>query len=173
MARLGLIMLLFGLAVGSVGCGGGHGATAGAATRRYERVGVASHFVPVPRNEWTNPHVRPPVGGSDSAFTLLFTARERLGHSGRTWLYYDVGVVPHPSQAKACRTAGDLSVGRGKPGELVRVPLRPPKRGWCVGQYRVYVAADGEPYCFWAHRQPCAVFSYPASPTGSTYFTVR
>lgn len=127
----------------------------------------------VPRNGWTNPYVTPSAGGAHTVFTVSLTVRAPVGHQGALWRYYDLIVGPRSGNDTACRRVEDFSVAGGRAGQVVRVALPPPARGWCSGNYKASVALDGEPYCLWKRLQCGSGYSILPFPGGDASFTVR
>jgi hypothetical protein len=129
------------------------------------------------RGERTHPRLRPTVGGPHARFILTFTLREAPGHHGVLAVAYRVQLAP-PLRARAsCRPAELPTIDTGAAGAIERVPLRPPRHGWCKGAYRVTVFLERGPYCpppvAGKAPIPCPEFALQAMDTGEASFTVR
>lgn len=131
----------------------------------------------VPSKEQTHPQVRPARGRPHTAFAVQFTLREAPGHQGVFATEYRVQVSKPVKSPPFCAVPQPPSIGSGTGGELIRVQLTPPARGWCVGRHRVTVFLQRGPYCpppvQGQPPTPCPEFATQELDTGDASFVVK
>lgn len=155
--------------------------TVGAATVASATTATASptHMTApkAPRDERTDPRMRPESGKRHTAFAVLFTLREAPGHQGVFAVDYSVRVSRPARSSPSCASLRPPNVDSGAAGAVARVRLTPPARGWCLGRHRVTVFLQRGPYCpppvQGQPPTPCPEFATQELDTGDTSFAVR
>jgi hypothetical protein len=130
-----------------------------------------------PSSQLTHPRVRPRVGWTRTIFTLSFTLRQNVGHSGVVASEYRVQVTPPYPRQSRCWPAEPRPIRTGTAGTIKRIRLHPPARGWCRGRYRVTVYLERGPYCppptYGKPPAPCPEFVTTELDVGDARFSIR
>lgn len=131
----------------------------------------------VPSAQQTHPRIRPAQGGRHTSFTLSFTVRQKLGHAGVVATDYRVQVSPFRQAGASCSRSQPVPISSGSPGQVIRLPLHPPRPGWCKRRYTVTVFLQRGPYCpppaAGQPPPPCPEFATQDLDTGQAHFTAR
>jgi hypothetical protein len=123
----------------------------------------------------THPVVVPRAGSARTRFTARLTLADAAGHAGVFAADYRIQITP-PSSAARCRPRTPPPITTGAKGEVVRVALGAPARGWCVGRHALTVFLERGPYCPKpaGGRPPvvCPEFATQELDVGEAHFTV-
>lgn len=141
---------------------------------------------PVPSGEATYPHVTPRVAGRHRTFELSFTLAQAPGRRGTEETAYRAAVSVPAGARSSCAPTQPQPIATGTQGEVERIALHPPTRGWCRGQYAVTVYLQrtdvcGPPVGMSPDIIVCPQFAtgvksaFPTGEitTGTAHFTVR
>lgn len=131
--------------------------------------------------EQTHPAVVPRSGSAQTRFTVRLTLASAPGHVGVVATDYRLQVfaphAPHPSIGRCRPARPPASIESGVKGQVVRVGLAAPARGWCAGRYRLSVFLQRGPYCrapvAGAPPAPCPEFASQDLDVGEADFVVR
>jgi len=138
----------------------------------------ASGFPKGASADQTHPAVVPHLGSARTRFTARLTLAAAPGHVGLFATDYrlQVTVPPHASVARCSPAMLPPNIQSGVRGQVVRVRLGTPKRGWCAGRYRLTVLLERGPYCpapaAGRPPQPCPEFASQDLDVGETSFVV-
>lgn len=87
-----------------------------------------------------------------------------------------VTVPPHSPVARCSPARAPATIQSGAKGQVVRVGLAAPSRGWCAGRYRLAVFLQRGPYCptpaAGAPPPPCPEFASQDLDVGDAHFVV-